>query len=50
MQIRLPAGIHEYTRQEAERVRISQNSFIIVLLEQGRKLWEADVTNLREIE
>lgn len=43
-QIRLPAGIHEYIKQEAARIGISQNAFLVVLLEQGRKLWEADVT------
>ena len=48
-QIRLPAGIHEYIRQEADRMGIAQNAFLIILLEQGRKLWEADVTHLREV-
>ncbi len=41
-QIRLPAGIHEYIKQEADRLGIAQNAFLIVLLEQGRKLWEAE--------
>ena len=43
-QIRLPAEIHNYIKQEAERMGVAQNTFLIVLLEQGRKLWEADVT------
>lgn len=42
-QIRLPAGIHEYIKQEADRMGIAQNAFLVVLLEQGRKLWEAGV-------
>ena len=48
-QIRLPAGIHEYIREEAERLGIAQNAFLVILLEQGRKLWEADVTHCREV-
>ena len=42
-QIRLPAGMHEYIRQEAARMGIAQNAFLIILLEQGKKLWEAQV-------
>ena len=41
-QIRLPVGIHEYIKQEAERIGIAQNAFLVVLLEQGKKLWEAE--------
>lgn len=48
-QIRLPAGIHEYIKQEADRMGIAQNAFLVILLEQGKKLWEADVTHLREV-
>ena len=43
-QIRLPASIHKYIKQEAERLGIAQNAFLIVLLEQGRKLWESDMS------
>lgn len=45
-QIRLPAEIHAYIKQESARMGIPQNTFLVVLLEQGRRLWEADV-NLR---
>lgn len=48
-QIRLPAGIHKYIKQEADRMGIAQNAFLIILLEQGKKLWEADVTHCREV-
>jgi len=48
-QIRLPTGMHEYIKREAERMGIAQNTFLIILLEQGRKLWEADITHLREV-
>lgn len=48
-QIRLPAGMHEYIKREADRMGVAQNTFLIILLEQGRKLWEADVTHLREV-
>ncbi|MFG6369274.1 MAG: hypothetical protein K1W16_12780 [Lachnospiraceae bacterium] len=47
-QIRLPAEIHEYIRKEADRMGIAQNAFLVILLEQGKKLWEADVTHLLE--
>ena len=42
-QIRLPSGIHEYIKKESSRMGISQNAFLVVLLEQGRKLWEAEI-------
>lgn len=48
-QIRLPADIHQYIKQEADRMGIAQNAFLIVLLKQGKKLWEADVTHLLEV-
>ena len=48
-QIRLPASMHEYIKQEADRMGIAQNAFLVILLEQGKKLWEADVTHLREV-
>ncbi len=43
-QVRLPAGIHEFIQQEAARMGIAQNAFLVILLEQGKKLWQADVT------
>lgn len=45
-QVRLPAGIHSYIKQEATRMGIAQNAFLIILLEQGKKLWEVQ-PNLR---
>lgn len=48
-QMRLPAGIHKYIKQEAERIGVSQNAFLVILLEHGRKLWEAEVTHCREV-
>ena len=45
-QIRLPAGIHEYIKEESVRMGIAQNAFLVILLEQGKKLWESKV-NLR---
>ncbi len=48
-QIRLPAGIHEYIKQEADKMGIAQNAFLVILLEQGKKLWEANVTHLLEV-
>lgn len=43
-QIRLPEGIHGYIKEESARLGIAQNAFLVILLEQGKKLWEADVT------
>ncbi len=43
-QIRLPVEIHQYIKQEAERMGIAQNAFLIILLEQGKRLWESDIT------
>lgn len=43
-QVRLPADIYEYIEQEAGRMGIAKNAFLIILLEQGRKLWKADFT------
>lgn len=43
-QIRIPNEIHDYIQAEAERIGIAQNAFLVILLEQGRKLWEASVT------
>lgn len=40
-QIRLPAGIHAYIRDEAARMGIAQNAFLVILLEQGKVMWEA---------
>ena len=47
-QVRLPAEMHNYIKQEAERMGIAQNAFLIILLEQGRKLWEANITHFQE--
>lgn len=43
-QIRLPAGIHDYIKTEAARMGIANNAFLVILLQQGKKLWEASVT------
>ena len=45
-QVRIPAEIHAYMKQEAARMGIAQNAFMVVLLEQGRRMWEAQA-NLR---
>ena len=47
-QIQLPTEMHEYIRAEANRMGIAQNSFLIMLLYQGKKLWETDIAILRE--
>lgn len=45
-QIRLPAGMNDYIQREADRMGIAKIAFLILLLEQGRMLWEAKA-NLR---
>ena len=36
-QIRLPADMHQYIKQEADRIGKAQNAYLIILLEQGNK-------------
>lgn len=43
-QIRLPAYLHDYIKQEAGRLGIAQNAVLVMLLDKGRKAWEADVS------
>ncbi len=42
-QIRLPASLHEYAKEEALKMGIPLNSFLVVLMTQGKKLWEANI-------
>lgn len=49
-QIRISSEMHEYIKREADRMEIAQNAFLIILLEQGKRLWEAEVTNRREVQ
>ena len=35
--------MHEYIKQESSRMGIAQNAFLVILLEQGKKLWDAQV-------
>ena len=48
-QIRIPAEMNNYMQQESNRIGIAKNAFLLILLEQGRKLWEADVTHLFQV-
>jgi len=43
-QVRLSEEIHSYIQQEAGRLGIAQNAFLLVLLDRGRKLWEEEVS------
>lgn len=45
-QLRLPDELHRYVRLEATRLGISQNSFILVLMEDGRRFREAQISLL----
>ena len=48
-QMRIPAEMHRYIKEESERMGIAQNAFFLVLLEQGKKLWESRVTVHQEV-
>lgn len=39
-QIRLPAEMHGFIKQEAERTGISQNSVMLMLLELGKRIYD----------
>ena len=40
-QIRIPKKVHSYMNDESERMQISTNAVLNILLENGIKLWEA---------
>ena len=40
-QIRIPANLHEYAKEESAKMGIPFNSFLVVLMTQGKKVWEA---------
>lgn len=42
-QIRLPESLHEYAKKEAAEMGIPLNSFLVVLMTQGKKIWEAKI-------
>lgn len=39
-QVRLPSELYEYIQDEAGRLGIANNAFLMVLCELGRKVWE----------
>lgn len=41
-QIRLPAELHQYIQQEAARLGIANNAFLIILCELGGKVWDGN--------
>lgn len=43
-QIRLPSELFEYIRQESDRIGISQNSYMLILMEDGRRLRNAQIS------
>jgi len=44
-QARLPADMHEFLKREADKLGVAQNAFMIFMIAQGRKMWEADITH-----
>ena len=47
-QIRLPDWMHEYIKQEADKLGIAQNAMLIILLEQGINLRNSQMILHRE--
>lgn len=43
-QIRLPANLHAWMKQEAEKIGVPLNSFLIILLDRGKRVWEQNVS------
>lgn len=43
MQIRIPTYLHVYAKEEAAQMGIPLNSFLVVLMLQGQKLWNAKI-------
>lgn len=43
-QIRLPSELTEYIQNEAARLGVSQNAIMIMLMDMGRKVWDASIT------
>ena len=43
-QTRFPEETYQYIQQEAAKLGISQNSFILVLLQLGQKVWDSKAT------
>lgn len=43
-QIRIPAELFDYIRNESRRVGVSQNAVMLFLMDMGRKLVEAPIT------
>ena len=44
-QTRIPKEMHEYMEQESKRMHMSTNAVLVMLLENGKTLWEATKTN-----
>lgn len=42
-QVRLPAELHEWIKQEAKRLGVAQNALLLILLDKGRKVWAWDI-------
>jgi predicted HicB family RNase H-like nuclease len=46
-QLRIAPSVHEYISRKADELGVSRNAMICVLIDLGRRVYEADVT-LRE--
>lgn len=47
-QIRIPIGLYQYIQAESDRMGVSQNAVMLMLMDMGRSLKEAPIT--RQVE
>lgn len=45
-QVRIPENLHEYITKKADKLGISKNAFLVILLDRGKKYWEAEINLL----
>lgn len=47
-QIRIPFGLYQYIQAESDRMGVSQNAVMLMLMDMGRSLKEAPITRQLE--
>jgi hypothetical protein len=48
-QTRMPQDLHDYVRDNAERLGVSQNAFMMILMDLGRKVYESNIITRQKI-
>jgi hypothetical protein len=46
-QIRISQDLYGYVQSNAERLGVSQNAFMMILMDLGRKVYESDIVTRR---